>query len=73
MLNELINKLNVAMTAIQSLQVQPTEHNCRQIVSALDAIRAAADQASQMNRRIPPETNVVESTAVDPADDRDEN
>lgn len=73
MLNELINKLNEAMQAIQSLQIQPTEHNCRQIVSALDAIRAAADQASQMNRKIPPETDDVEITAVDPADDRDEN
>ena len=73
MLNELINHLNDAMSAIQNLQLAPTEHNCRQIVSALGAIRAAADQASQMNKKIPPETNVVEITAVDPADDRDEN
>lgn len=73
MLQELINYLNEAMSAIQSLQLQPTEHNCSRIVTALSSIRAAADQASQMNRKIPPETNVVESTAVDPADDRDEN
>lgn len=73
MLQELINHLNEAMSAIQNLQLAPTEHNCRQIVSALDAIRAAAGQASQMYRKIPPETDGAESAAADPAEDRDEN
>ena len=48
MLQELVNKLNEAMQSIQNLQVQPTEHNCTQIVSALHAIRDAAQIGVQM-------------------------
>lgn len=52
MLQELINKLNEAMQSIQNLQVQPTEHNCTQIVSALHAIRDAAQIGVQMEKAI---------------------
>ena len=50
MLQELINKLNEAMQSIQSLQIQPTEHNCSQICAALGAIRKAAGIGADMDR-----------------------
>lgn len=50
MLNELINHLNDAMSAIQSLQLQPTEHNCSRIVTALSSIRKAAEIGVKMDK-----------------------
>lgn len=52
MLQELINHLNAAMQSIQSLQIQPTEHNCSQICAALGAIREAAQIGVQMDKAI---------------------
>lgn len=50
MLNELINHLNDAMSAIQNLQLAPTEHNCTRIVSALSSIRKAAEIGVKMDK-----------------------
>ena len=52
MLQELINKLNEAMSAIQSLQLQPTEYNCSRIVTALNAIQAAAQIGGELSQKI---------------------
>lgn len=50
MLNELINHLNEAMSAIQNLQLAPTEHNCSRIVTALSSIRKAAEIGVKMDK-----------------------
>lgn len=63
MLNELVNHLNEAMQAIQSLQIQPTEHNCTRIVTALDAIKKAAQIGAEMNQQIPAEPAEPENAA----------
>lgn len=55
MLQELINHLNDAMSAIQSLQLQPTEHNCSRVIEALTGIREAAKIGAAMNEKIPVE------------------
>ena len=55
MLQKLFDQLNEAMNAIQSLQVQPTEHNCGRICAALGAIREAAKIAIEINKKIPAE------------------
>ena len=52
MINELIQKLNISMKAVQNLQIQPTEHNCQKILTALAGIREAADVAREMNQRL---------------------
>ena len=52
MLQDLVSKLNEAMTAIQNLQIQPTEHNCRGIITALTGIRDAANIGAEMNAEI---------------------
>ena len=50
MLQELINHLNAAMQSIQSLQLQPTEHNCSQICTAIKEIRDAARIGAEIDR-----------------------
>lgn len=52
MLNEVIIHLNNAMHAVQNLQIQPTEHNCEQILTAITGIREAAGVATKMNQKI---------------------
>ena len=52
MLNEVIIRLNNAMHAVQNLQIQPTEHNCEQILTAITEIREAAGVATKMNKKI---------------------
>lgn len=52
MLNEVIIHLNNAMKAVQNLQIQPTEHNCEQILTAITGIREAAGVATRMNQKI---------------------
>lgn len=52
MLNEVIIHLNNAMKAVQNLQIQPTEHNCEQILTAITGIRKAASVATKMNQKI---------------------
>lgn len=72
MLNELINYLNEAMSAIQSLQLQPTEHNCSKIMTALSAIRKSAEIGVQMDKaRAEPKEpeNVVEINPEGKEDD----
>ena len=41
-LQNLLDKLNEAMAAIQNLQMQPTVHNCQTVVKAYNALQAAA-------------------------------
>ena len=65
MLPELIEKLNTAMTAIQSLQIQPTEHNCTRICTALGAIREAARIGAEIEKAGKPK-DAAEDAAADP-------
>ena len=65
MLNELINHLNEAMSAIQNLQLAPTEHNCSRIVTALSSIRKAAEIGVKMDKaRAEPEEPKLEIVEV---------
>lgn len=52
MLQELITNLNNAMSAIQNLQIQPTQYNCSKIIEALTGIRDAANIGTEMNAEI---------------------
>lgn len=52
MLQELITNLNNAMSAIQNLQIQPTQYNCSKIIEALTGIRDAANIGAEMNAEI---------------------
>ena len=52
MLQDLVSKLNEAMSAIQNLQIQPTQYNCSKIIEALTGIRDAANIGAEMNAEI---------------------
>lgn len=71
MINELIQKLNISMKAVQNLQIQPTEHNCQQILTALAGIREAADVAREMNLRLT-ELEKATAAAAEPAAETDD-
>jgi len=69
MLQDLVSKLNEAMSAIQNLQIQPTQYNCSKIIEALTGIRDAANIGAEMNAEIEklsakeqPEENQEEET-----------
>lgn len=70
MLNEVIIHLNNAMKAVQNLQIQPTEHNCEQILTALTGIREAADIAARMNQRLA-ELEKAAAAAAEPVAETD--
>lgn len=70
MLNEVIIHLNNAMKAVQNLQIQPTEHNCEQILTAITGIREAAGVATKMNQKIT-ELEKAAAAAAEPGADPD--
>ena len=70
MLNEVIIHLNNAMKAVQNLQIQPTEHNCEQILTAITGIREAASVATRMNQKIT-ELEKAAAAAAEPAAETD--
>ncbi len=70
MLNEVIIHLNNAMKAVQNLQIQPTEHNCEQILAAITGIREAAGVATRMNQKIT-ELEKAAAAAAEPVADPD--
>ena len=51
-LQNLLDKLNEAMAAIQNLQIQPTEHNCGNIMKALGNMREIANIGMKMAQKI---------------------
>lgn len=70
MLNEVIIHLNNAMKAVQNLQIQPTEHNCEQILTAITGIREAAGVATKMNQKIT-ELEQAAAAAAEPGAETD--
>lgn len=52
MIEELIQKLNISMEAVQNLQIQPTEYNVKRILQSLQAMREAGAIAREMARKI---------------------
>lgn len=70
MIKELMQKLNTSMKAVQNLQIQPTEYNCEQILTALAGIREAADVARKMNQRLA-ELEKATAAAAEPAAETD--
>ena len=65
MLQEFINHLNSALSAIQSLQIQPTEHNCGQICTAIKEIREAARIGAEIEKA-GKQKDAAEDAAADP-------
>ena len=49
---EMVNKINEAMAAVQNLHLQPTEVNCGNIMKALTRLREIADIGSGMAQKI---------------------
>lgn len=71
MLNEVIIHLNNAMKAVQNLQIQPTEHNCEQILTAITGIREAAGVAAKMNQKITELEKTIAAAETDAVADPD--
>ena len=70
MINELIQKFNTSMKAVQNLQIQPTKYNCEQILTAITGIQEAADIAVRMNQRLA-ELEKAAAAAAEPAAETD--
>ena len=51
-MQQIIEKLNAGMEAAQSLQIQPTEYNCKRILAITGAISEAARIAADMARAL---------------------
>lgn len=71
MLNEVIIHLNNAMKAVQNLQIQPTEHNCEQILTAITGIREAAGVATKMHQKITELEKTIAAAETDAGADPD--
>ena len=51
-MQQIIEKLNAGMEAAQSLQIQPTEYNCKRILTITGAMSEAARIAADMARAL---------------------
>lgn len=66
-MQQIIEKLNAGMEAAQSLQIQPTEYNCKRILTITGAISEAARIAADMARALDEARGTAEA-ARDTAD-----